>query len=1302
MCENRVSTTLAPFSIREVAEVFDRADREKAMKRIARRLLLLGLVCTVLAAAARAQVSTTGQLVGTVQDQSGAVIPGVGLQLQNEETRAALTATASGDGGFVFPTLLPGSYTLTVSKEGFETTAYKGIIIYAARTTNQTVILNVGTVTQTIDVQGEASALHATTNTISSTVDQKYLQDLPLPGRNALPFALLSAGAQQGVTARDSTFNGLPGASLNITLNGVANNAQRFKSGGTSFFAFVAPRLEAVQEVTVATSNLGANSTGQGAIQIQFVTKSGSNAFHGELFWQHENSALNANNWFNNARRIKRPVFIRNDQGGSVGGPLVKNKLFFFVSYALVKTPQSVDFETRVLTPAAQSGIFTYVGTNGVTESRNLLQIAAANGFPSTVNPIIGAQLQKIQSSTSAGSLSSFDRIRNRLRWVAPSPVTNHFATARLDYQVTEKLRLSFSDTYNHNVNAKGFRGTVLPGVFTDEQSVGQISNPYIANASANWTISPNKVNEFNFGIQSNQEIFNIGYDRSLFQPRLMNFPLALPSGLEVTNGLGFGITFQPRNNPVYNLADNFFYQRGNHSFSFGGNYIRADMYQSTLGDAGTPRYSFGTLSNDPASAIFNATTLPNVSNEARNDALSLYALLVGRVASVAKSINVDETTKRFAEDQPVIIRERQTSFGLYFQDSWRVSRDLTLNYGLRWDFQGDTYNTNDIYTSPTLLDLFGPSGAAGSENAPNLFNPGSLQGPMNPGIQQRSHAYRRDYFNPGPHIGVAWNPSFQKGWLGHLLGDRKTVFRGGYSVSYYSEGMLNFTNNAGNNPGLRQNGTLTAGTHFTPGSLSVSDPLPAFNLSPASFSFPLPLSNFTFTNTAISTIDPDIRAPYVKTWSFGVQRELRQGTVLEVRYVGNSGERLWHTFNINETNIFENGFLTQFQAAQRNLALFRAANPQCGQPQQPPCSFANSGLAGQAPIPFFQAAFTGLPAGQGFSNPSFFSLLDTGQAGALANTFATTSTYFCRLVGNGFGPCTGVINTPGQYPINLFRLNPFVGNANMLADNSTSNYNALQIEFRQRFARGLTMNVNYTWAHALNDRYNKNVDNAGNFVTLRDRRLDYGPSTFDIRHALQAFGTYELPVGRGRMFSPSSPILDGVIGGWTVGAIFRMQSGLPFKLSSGRQTVNQSDSGVVLNGVTASDLQRMVGVFRGSGPDILFLDPSLIGSDLRANSAFLSPPTTPGQFGSFVYLYGPKFVTTDLSLAKAVPLIGERVRMEIRAEMVNAFNHPIFEVPTGGTFGVTPVSITATNFGRTTTTTTLPRQVQFRLRFTF
>ena len=316
------------------------------------------VVCLVLAMAssALAQVATTGQIVGSVQDPSGAAVPGATLRLENENTREVQSTTTGADGGFVFPNVMPGSYDLTVDMQGFQTAVYTAIVVNAARTTNQAVTLKVGAVSETVEVTGAGPVLQTTSTTVSGTVDQNYLQDLPLPGRDTLPFTLLMAGAQQGVTAPDSTFNGMPGAAINITLNGIANNAQRFKSGGTSFFAFVTPRLETVQEVTVSTSNLGADSTGQGGMQIQYVTKSGSNAFHGEVFWQHQNSALNANDWFNNARSIRRSVFIQNDQGGSLGGPILKNRLFFFASYAHVITPQSQAFEALGLTPACAGG----------------------------------------------------------------------------------------------------------------------------------------------------------------------------------------------------------------------------------------------------------------------------------------------------------------------------------------------------------------------------------------------------------------------------------------------------------------------------------------------------------------------------------------------------------------------------------------------------------------------------------------------------------------------------------------------------------------------------------------------------------------------------------------------------------------------------------------------------------------------------------------------------------------------------------------------------------------------------------
>jgi len=241
----------------------------------------------------------------------------------------------------------------------------------------------------------------------------------------------------------------------------------------------------------------------------------------------------------------------------------------------------------------------------------------------------------------------------------------------------------------------------------------------------------------------------------------------------------------------------------------------------------------------------------------------------------------------------------------------------------------------------------------------------------------------------------------------------------------------------------------------------------------------------------------------------------------------------------VNEVNIFENHFVDQFKAAQNNLAV-NAANGTNN-------SFSDqTGFAGLLPTPIFEAAFQGLAASTGFSNKGFIDLLNSGQAGGLANALAQNSTYFCRIVGSNFAPCANLgFTTPGQFPINFFQLNPYVGTANLLNDNSFSSYRGLQIEFRQRFSHGLVLNANYTWSHSLTDRYNKNVDGLSNFRTLRDPALDRGPSPFDIRHVFQAYGTYDIPFGRGRRFTIKNGLLDRIAGGWTMGSIFRLQTGL-------------------------------------------------------------------------------------------------------------------------------------------------------------
>jgi hypothetical protein len=1240
---------------------------------------------------ASAQVLITGEIVGTVQDQSGLVVPGAKLQLQNTATKAIWTTTSGVDGGFVFVSLPPGSYDLTATKEGFQTALYAGIVVNAARTTNQTVALTVGKVTQTVEVAGAAPVLQTTTTTISSTVETEALNDLPLAGRAVLPFALYVPGAQRTTDDRDTTFNGLPGGAINSTFDGINNSAQRFKSAGTSFWAFTNPQLESVAEITVSTSNVGGNSAGQGAMQIQMLPKTGTNAFHGELFEQHQNAALNANDWFNDATGVKRPGFILNNFGFALGGPIVRNKLFFFVGYGQTNQPSSVSNASWFLNPLAQAGTFTYTGTDGVTRTANLLQLAGAAGFPSTVNSVIGAQQTKINAavaSVSSSEVSPIDANINNVYWVQKASFLNQYPTVRLDYYVTDKLRLNATGQFFHR-NLPNTTPPPFPGPTFKEFSYGFKSDYYIADVGSTWTINPNMTNEVKLGVQSNHENFDTGAAISQFLPECMEWPLGLQSGISSSNPCYNAPWI--RNNPVYNLVDSFSFAHGRHAITAGGDVLKTSMFETSWGLAGIPDYYLGIATGDPAASLF--TSLPAISPSAWSYAQSLYSLLAGRISYIYTSTNVNENTHQYQYLAPHTDREKQTSFGLYLQDSWRASRSLTLDYGLRWDFQGDDENSNGTYSSPTLADFYGPSGAL-TTGAPNLFNPGAFLGTQNPSIWQRSKTYNHDYIAPGPHVGVAWNPTFQGGPLKKLFGERKTVFRGGFAINYFGEDMINFQDTAGGNPGRTQSAFLYPGLPgFAPGGLSMGSPLPPFSVFPQSFSFPVPLADYTFSNTWILTDNPNLHAPYVQNWSAGIQRELTGGTVLEVRYVGNRSVHLWHQYNDNEVNIFENGFLKQFVTAQKNLAINQAAGIN---------SFAdNTGLTGIAPTPIFDAAFAGLPASTGYADGSFITMLQTGQAGGLASSFAGSYTYLCNLVGSNFSPCGF---SGGSYPINFFQLNPYMasGAAQILSDDSWSTYNGLQMDLRHKFAQGLMFDVNYTWSHTLTDRYSKDTGSYGNYTTLRDRELNKCPSPWDIRHTFQAYGTYDLPFGRGRRFSVSNSVLNKVVGGWTAGGIFRVRSGVPFELSSGYYTFNDEDAGVVLpSGVTSSQLQSNVGTYRSGEPEIFFIGPKLIGADGRGNPSFLLPPTTPGQLGGFVWLYGPKLVTTDLALSKLISFT-ERYRLEFQSEFLNAFNHPDFQNGSVYVYGVSPVSITSTTLGYTTFEAVGARSIQLRLRFLF
>ncbi len=668
--------------------------------------------------------------------------------------------------------------------------------------------------------------------------------------------------------------------------------------------------------------------------------------------------------------------------------------------------------------------------------------------------------------------------------------------------------------------------------------------------------------------------------------------------------------------------------------------------------------------------------------------AQQLYAILTGRVSGVTgespynikqQSYNTPGQTGEYPLD------ELSTAFGFFAEDSWKATSSLMLNYGLRWDFTGAEHDLTGFYHSADVPSIYGPTAVG------DLFQPGSETGNQNPALTASTNPYNPWKVTPQPAIGFVWNPRVADGPWKALLGDGQTVVRGGFALRRFTEPYQYFWDYATDYGSfyyqyftLNANTTGTTGT-FTPGSLSLGSSLPAFGLSPSSYQSTAPESEFTFENsTPVFGLDKNIKQPYSESWNFGVQRALGHSLALEVRYNGNRTIHQWIGIDPNEVNVFENGFLSEFKRAQANLAASGGT------------SFAPS--YGNA-TPTFTAAFGG-PSASDFTNAQFINYLNTGQVGAMASVLANvagTVPYFCNLVGASFAPCAtnaGYTGGGAGYATNFFVANPYAAGTNpgyspglnstgQLMSAGYSNYNAVQVDLRQGNWHGLQYDANYTWSHSLGVASNNQWTGAFNAFTVRNIAKSYGPSLFDLRNVMHVNGTYDLPVGRGRQFLNNSPILDKVIGGWTVASIVTYQTGEPMQLTGGNNTYNDyGDGGITLSGVTASQLQKAVGVYRVPGATFAnLINPKYLTSTSGGASAtYINPNTTAGTIGQVLYLHGPKQFYQDISLTKAVP-IHDALRFRLQASFLNAWNHPVFGDATGTGFGYTG-NVQSSSFG--------------------
>jgi hypothetical protein len=1230
----------------------------------------------------------TATMGGIVTDPQGAAVPGAQVTVVNLATQATFRIDSGGGGEWTLPALPAGEYHVTIARTGFKTANVDHVAINAGVPASVNLKLEIGQTTEMVEVVSGAEIVQATSATVSSTIPSRMVAELPFASRNAVELMVNMPGTQTPTNPRSSSINGLPKGALNVTMDGMNVQDNLLKSSD-GFFSYIQPSPDALEEITLTTSAAGVDGTSQGAAQIKFVTKSGTNEFHGGAFWQVRNTFFDANYYYNNQTGLPRDIVKLNQYGFHVGGPILKNKLFFFTNLEYFRLPGTKAYNRTVLTPDAINGNYSYQDpVTKAIRTVNLYQIAAAANqalpggvkpYPTTPDPINLKTFQQINALTANGILRSniptaADYVRNTLAYSPTGNNSSDYSTSRFDYNVTSKHQLSLIYNYNKYDSVPDFLNNIVaayPGTGTvlgTDINTGQRSNRFSVSVGLRSALSSRLTNEFHGGINGGTVLFFDAIGSSALFSQWKGYVPSFAGGL---SGVTTTNNSQRRNSPVKEFGDTVSWVKGAHQFSFGGNFDQVSLYNQVVSSSVIPRISFACVTGDPActgaTSFFTTANFPNASQSTLNDAAAIYADLVGRVNTITSSLALDEKTKKYAGVPPVD-RDHVREFGLFVSDTWKVRPTLTLTLGLRYERQLPFMNDNNTYTTTGLAGLYGVSGIG------NLFKPGTLTGsaPVFNPVSTLDHAYAI----PGswdPSIGFAWQtPHFEKGPLSWLLGSHAgaTVLRAGYAISTIREGSNVFTQVWGSNPGLSLDTSVSNANFpadFGPaGSVLFRDP--TFPTRSGIATTPVYPLQAAFSNQ-IFDFDPQLKIGYVQSWNIGVQREIGKNGVVEARFTGNHGLKEWRLYSLNEVNTVENGFLNEFKVAQANLAINRLTNPNSN-------DFGNKGLSGQGPVPILSAAL-------GTTNDATTATqLTNGSAGSAASGISSNAGRLANLAKAG-------------YPANMFVVNPTIagGGPFILANGGSSFYDAGQIEFRKRLSSGNTIQGSYSFSKSLVDgSSNSSIDNVS-YTTLRNGGIDKVASPFDIRHGIKASWIYELPIGPGRHFfaDTHNVFARRAMEGWEIAGVARLQSGTPFYIQPpggfGSFNGNSTTSGVVLHNATIADIQSMVNIRKTSSITatgvqgvIYYLPQSLIdntqaafqqGGKTLANLDPTKPyfgPAPVGQLGFRDYIYDPWQRHWDMSVLKKTK-IGERANVEFRAQALNIFNLTNF-LPDNGSNG--------------------------------
>jgi len=1228
---------------------------------------------------------------GVVSDKSGGVVSGVAVELDNAQLGLHETTTTNDLGFYQFLRQTPGpGYLLTFVKDGFTKLVVNNITLAVSSTETRNVALELGVVTQSIQVEAAGeSTLNTTDATVGNVIDARSVGELPIQFR--LDAAALMQ-LQPGVNDAGS-ITGARSDQGNITLDGLDINDQ---ATGQKFTSTIPVSVDALQEVRTViageTADYGRSSGGG----INLVTKTGTNTLHGNLREYNRNTLFAANDWFNNRSAVARPALIRNQFGGNLGGAVKKDKVFFFFDYEGLRQSAGSQIERAVPTPQFRAGELGYINSN--TGCTGTARFATQ---PNCITYLTPAQVASLDPQGVGDNTALLSFINGRYPdvindpsgfgdgintggyiFTVPARETDNVYTGRIDYNLTAAHKLFVRGSVARESVDDNFNTSIVEFPGDPAPNSRDTFNGYAFSVGWTWTATTNIINQASVGLV--RAILDFPSRQAPTYPNSVSFSPDISSPY-------LGSSSQSRNVPVPEFRESLTWIKGKHTMDFGGDLKLIRQISALKNDFNFIGIGLGgqiqSLDTAPQNQLRPSDINADSSAIANWD--NFFPFLLGRYSSVFSNFNYDKTGTVFPNGTGKKRDYNYNEFEFYGQDSWKLRSDLTLTYGLRYLLHSVPYEINGFQSVPSVNEnaFFGArlsaaaQGVSGISAVPIVSY--SLGGPAN---HQQGY-YNTDYKDFGPRLGLAYNPGFRSGLLESVLGEHKTTIRAGGAILHdriaggASFGLDQNTflfDSSANNPFGVPNDPITS-LQTDPRFNGINSNLPPFPSAPSTKppvqpnvfgGQPLGLAFGGF--PAFFQFDRNTKSPYAILLNFGIQRELPGNFLLEATYVNRMGRRLLAVGDAATVTNFKDNtsgtFLRQAfgalqQQVQNHVGLFSVVN-----------------------VPWFENQMGGTANCQSFSQANFGISLSCSQivvgldrrllsVGDLSDT--VQSIFAAGLLDFNVG-------LPAQTGAN-----GYIGNY------AASDYNAMLISLRKQASHGLQFTVNYTFSHSI-DNVSEITNNyvtytgsgAGLVCDLGDLRTCRASSDFDARHTINASYIYDLPFGRGKRVLGNAPgWANAVVGGWSTSGIVTWRTGYPFTIHTNSfPTAFTLDAPAVL--LNAAGLKP--GMHTDSGGALQYF-----ANQSTAISAVGYP--FGGGTGTRNAARGPDYSSVDMGLWKSFKVPKwEHQQFILRLDTFNTFNHPVFNGPSSATLANTA------QFGLITSTASIPRVLQVALRYEF